>query len=180
MPTAIICFVVPLAILGASGLMAIDSSVALDTANNSVPETLPRVAVIVVLPDKAGVNNPLLPAVLLIVAMAVELELHVTVFVKFCVVLLEYVPVAVNCCVTPSGVAAIPPLVIAIDTNVALLTVNVVLPDTLPNVAVIKLVPVATGVTRPLLPAALLIVAVAVVPEVHVTKLVITCVELSE
>ena len=85
----------------------------------------------------------------------------------------EYVPVAVNCLVAPSGVFA-PFGVTAIDINVAADTVNVVLPETPPYVAVITLVPAATDVISPLLPAALLIVAVAVVPLVQVTKLVIT------
>ena len=90
-------------------------------------------------------------------------------------------PVAVNCCVTPSGVFTIPPLVTPIDTKVADVTVKVVLFEvTEPNVALILLVPVATALISPLLPEALLIVAVDVVPEFHVTKLVRTCVLLSE
>ena len=179
-PTATICCVVPLAILGVDGVIAIELNVALLTVKFSVPDILPSVAVILKLPEATGVNNPLLPTVLLIVAIADTLEPHVTFVVKFWVLPSEYVPVAVNCCVMPSGVIVTPPLVTAIDNKVALLTLNVVLPDTPFKVAVIILVPAVIGVTRPLLPTALLIVAVAVVPELHVTKLVITCVLLSE
>ena len=83
-------------------------------------------------------------------------------------------PVAVNCCITPSGVVIEPPLVTAMDTNVALFIVNVVLADvTEPKLALILLVPVAIGIINPLEPDALLIVAMGVVPELHVTKLVI-------
>ena len=83
-----------------------------------------------------------------------------------------------NCWVTPSGVVITPPLVTAIDSNVADDTVNVVAGADIPlNTAPILVVPVATEVTNPLLPNALLMVAVDVVVELHVTKLVIFWVE---
>jgi hypothetical protein len=47
------------------------------------------------------------------------------------------------------------------------------------SVAVIVVVPVATLVARPLLPPALLTVAVVSVPELHVTAAVRFCVEAS-
>ena len=68
-----------------------------ETVSDVVPETLPDVAAIVVEPAAADVANPLLPAALLMVATPVEEELQVTEFVRFCVVLSEYLPVAVNC-----------------------------------------------------------------------------------
>jgi len=62
------------------------------------PETAPEVAVMVILPKATLVAKP--PA--LIVAAAVLLELHVTEFVMFTVVLSAKVPVAVNCKAVPA------------------------------------------------------------------------------
>ncbi len=70
--------------------------------------------------------------------------------------------------------------VIAIDTSVAGVTVRVVDPDMLPDVAVIVVDPVATEEANPLEPAALLIVATARADELQVTAVVRSCVVLSE
>ena len=64
--------------------------------------------------------------------------------------------------------------------SVAAATVSVVLLETDPNVAVIEAEPTATGVASPLEPAALLIVAIAVLEELQVTDAVRSWVELSE
>ncbi len=72
------------------------------------------------------------------------------------------------------------PGVTAMDTKVAAVTVRVVEPDTLPDVAVIVVVPAAIDVARPLEPTALLIVATPVLEEPHVTAVVRFCVEPSE
>jgi len=71
--------------------------------------------------------------------------------------------------------------VTAIDTSTTGVTVNVVEPlmPVPASVAVIVVVPVATLVARPSLPPALLTVAVAGVPELHVTAVVRFCVVLS-
>jgi hypothetical protein len=66
------------------------------------------------------------------------------------------------------------------DTSVAGVTVRVVEPDILPDVAVIVVEPVATGVANPLKPAALLMVATAAADELQVTAVVRFCVVLSE
>ena len=68
--------------------------------------------------------------------------------------------------------------VTAMDVSTAGVTVNVCASDTMPvvgSVAVMCVVPCATGVARPCDKAALLMVAVAVVPEAHVTAVVMTC-----
>jgi hypothetical protein len=68
--------------------------------------------------------------------------------------------------------------VIASETSSAALTVKLVLADT-PDpewVAVMVVLPVATVVARPLVPAALLIVAMLVADEDHVTDPVMSCV----
>lgn len=56
-------------------------------------------------------------------------------------------------------------------------TVRVIVPETLPDVAVIVVEPVATGVANPLEPAALLMAATAGVEELHVTARVRFCVD---
>jgi hypothetical protein len=59
-------------------------------------------------------------------------------------------------------------------------TVTVVNPETLPTVAVIVVVPVATEVASPLEPAALLMVATVAADDVQFADVVRTCVLLSE
>ena len=79
-----------------------------------------------------------------------------------------------NCWVKPfviDGFAG----VTAIDCSAAAVTVNVVEPLTAPEVALIVLVPAATPVASP----ALVMVALAGVPEAHVTEEVRFCVLLS-
>jgi len=85
---------------------------------------------------------------LLIVATPVVSELHCTVPVMFCVLPSVYVPVAVNCCVVPSGIDGIAG-VTAIVTSTAGVTVKVVEPEIAPNVAVTLLLPKATLLTSP-------------------------------
>jgi hypothetical protein len=70
--------------------------------------------------------------------------------------------------------------VTAMDTSVAEVTVSVVDPDMLPDVAVIVVEPAATDEARPLDPAALLMAATPVADEFQVTAVVSTCFELSE
>ena len=70
--------------------------------------------------------------------------------------------------------------VTAIETRTAGVTVSVVLPDTLPDTALIVVEPVPAVAARPFEPAALLMVATAVLDELQVTELVRFWVELSE
>ena len=67
----------------------------------------------------------------------------------------------------------------SIDTSVASLTVNVVLPVTPLLVAAIVVVPTLAIVARPFEPAALLTVATALSEEPQLTWVVRSCVELS-
>ena len=92
---------------------------------------------------------------------------QVTIVVTFWVELSSKVPVAVNWTLVPlaiDGVAG----VTAIDVSVAPVTVRVVMPLMAPLVAVMTVVPAATPEASP--PAE--IVAVAAVPEDHVTMVV--------
>ena len=79
-----------------------------------------------------------------------------------------------NCCVLPAATDGFTG-VTAMDTNVAAVTVSVVLPTMPPLVAEIVLVPAFSADARP----ALVIVAVVSVPDAHVTLPVKFCVELS-
>jgi hypothetical protein len=64
-----------------------------ETVSRAEPWMLPTDAWIVVCPGPTAVAN----AELLIVATRLADEVHVAVAVRFCVLLSEYVPVAVNC-----------------------------------------------------------------------------------
>src|SRR6266540_3784335 len=138
--------------LGSVGVTSIVDRVAAVTVSVVLPETPPKVAVIVVIPAATDVARPALS----IVAKAVFEELQVTWVVKSCVVLSLKVPVAVNCRVNPSGRPGLVG-VTAIETRVALVTVSVaqvfvVVQLTLPSVAVIVMgPPAATDVARPAL-----------------------------
>ena len=134
------------------------------------PDMLPEVAVMVVLPFATGVASPFEPAALLMVPTDVTEELHVTDDVRFCVLLSEKVPVAVNCWVVPKATTVYVG-VTAIDTSVGL-TVRVVEPEMLPDVAVIIVVPGDTDDAFPLEPDVLLIVATDTFDELHVTDVV--------
>jgi hypothetical protein len=167
-PVAVNCCVAPLMIDGFAGVTAIDCNVAAVTASKVEPLMDDDVAVMVEVPTPAPVARP----AALIVAVVVVPDDHVTLDVKFCVVPSLNVPVAVNCCVAPlviDGFAG----VTAIDCNVAAVTVSNVDPAIDDDVAVIVEVPTPAPVASP----AALIVAVAVVPELHVTVPVKFCVE---
>jgi len=145
------------------------------------PFTLPRVALIVVEPEPTLVASPFEPAVLLIVATPVADELQVTVVVMFCVLLSEYVPVAVNCSVCPCVIVGLAG-VTAIEVKVGggRLTVSLVDPKTPLSDAWMVVEPPPTLVAKPLEPAVLLMVATVVADELHVTEVVMFCVLLSE
>ena len=140
---------------------------------------LPEVAVIVVEPAATDVALPLEPAALLMAATVVRDELQVTAVVRFCVELSEYVPVAVNCLVVPLTMLELAG-VTAMETSVAEVTISVVEPDILPDVALIVVEPAAAEVANPLEPAALLMAATAAVDEFQVAVVVRSCVVLSE
>jgi hypothetical protein len=72
----------PVGRVGFAGVTPIDTSVAAATVRLVDPDTLPRVAVMVVEPEPAAVANPLEPVVLLIEAMLGAEELHATAAVR--------------------------------------------------------------------------------------------------
>ena len=135
-------------------------------------------------PTVNAVASPLEPAALLMDAITegFGVVVQVTDDVRFCVVASEYIPVAINCCVVPLailGLTGVTPM----DDRVAAVTVNVVLPEISPDVAVIVMgPPTVNAVASPLEPAALLMDATGegfgVV--VQVTDNVRSCVVASE
>ena len=80
-------------------------------------------------------------------------------------------PVAVNCWFVPNAIEEFPG-VTAMETKVAVVTVRVVDPLTVPKAAATVVVPTPAPVARPLLE----IVATACKEELHVTALVKFCV----
>src|SRR5580658_4656407 len=130
--------------------------------------TVPQVAVIVVVPSARPVANP----EVLMVAVAVVEEFHVSVVRVFMLPSL-YVPVAVYCWVPPMPMVAVAGVTAMLVRVGAAVTFRIAVPVIVPELAVIMDVPAATPVASP---PGLLIVAVAGVPELQVTREVITTV----
>jgi hypothetical protein len=162
-----------------AGVTVIDASVAEVTVSVVEPEMVPDAALMVAVPAVRAEADPLEPAALLTVATAALDELQVADAVRSWVELSAYLPVAVNWRLVPLAMLGFAG-VTEMDTSVAGVTVRVVVPDTVPDEAVIVVAPVDADVAKPLEPAALLIVATAVVEEYHATISVRFCVELSE
>jgi hypothetical protein len=145
-PVAVNCWVAPPGTLGLAGVIAIEDRVPEVTVRVVLPETVPEVAVMVVVPAVRAVARPLL----LIPATVVLDELQVTCVVISRVVPSEKVAVAVNCWVIATdmtGLAGVKDM----EDWPSEFTVRVVLPETVPEVAVMVTVPVAMAVARPLL-----------------------------
>lgn len=105
-------------------------------------------------------------------------ELHVATEVRSWVELSEKVPVALNCWVMPlTTVGSLG--VMSRETREAPVTVIEVVPMTLPEEAVIVVVPAESEKADPFEAASLLIVAIEGAEELQVTEAVISCVELS-
>jgi hypothetical protein len=147
-PVAVNCCVVPNAIDGVAGVTANDTSTAAVTVSVVDPLTPPTLAVMFALPTPTPLATPGVgPPVVIVLTPGVS-ELHSTVLVMFCVLPSVYVPVAVKACVVPSemtGTAG----VTAIETSTAGVTVTVVEPLIVPNVAVTLVLPKATLLATP-------------------------------
>lgn len=170
-PVAVNCCIVPRGIVAVGGVSAIDTSVAAVTVSIVVPLTAPEVAVMLAVPIPTLSASPLL----LIVAVDSVSDDHVAVLVKFCVLPSEYVPVAVNCCAVPDAMDGVVG-VTAIDSSVAVVTVNVVDPLIMPEVAVMFAVPWPTPLANPCVGETSLIVATDGVSELHCAVSVMFCV----
>ena len=84
-----------------------------------------------------------------------------------------------NCCFVPMAMLGLVG-VTAIDTNTAAVTVRVVAPETPSMAAVMVVLPTPAEVTRPSLPAVPDTVAAEAFVEVQVTRVVRSCLVLSE
>jgi hypothetical protein len=135
-PVAVNCCAFPAATDAVAGVTAIDFSTAAVTVNEAVPLIVPDAAVMVTLPGITLVDSP----VVLTVAIDVDEEVQVAVALKFCVVPLVKVPVAVNCCVLPAATDAVPG-VTAMDFKTAAVTVSAVEPLIVPDLAVMVPLP---------------------------------------
>ena len=145
-PVAVNCCVPPTDRLGLAGITVMEDRATALTVRVVLPEIVPEVAVMVAVPAATDVARPLL----LTVAIEVLDEPQVTDAVISWVVPSEYVPVAVNCWVTPLGMVGSAG-VTAMEDRFAEVTVRVVLPEIVPEVAVMVAVPAAMAVARPLL-----------------------------
>jgi hypothetical protein len=137
----------------------------------SNPRCCPDVAVIVAVPAETPVAIP----VVAIVATEVLFEIQFTVVLISRVVLSENVPVAIKVFVDPINIEAVVG-VIAIETKVLVVTIIVVVIETLPDVAVMVAVPAETPVTMPVVA----IVAMPLLFEDQLTVLLISRLEPSE
>src|SRR5258708_9389037 len=112
-------FAYPATTDGFAGVSSIDVSVAAVTVSVVDPVTLPLAALIVVVPAFNADADPVVP----IVAVAVLVDAHVVLFVRFCVVPSLYVPVAVNCCFPPAttdGFAGVSAIDVSVATSIVL------------------------------------------------------------
>jgi len=158
-PVALNCWLVPMAMLGAAGVTAMEVSVA--EVSVVEPVTSPKAAVMVVEPAATAVARP--EAVM--VAAPVFDELQVTNVVRSWVALFDSVPLALNCWLVPMAMLGEAGVTVMDDSAA---TVRVVELDTPPEVAVMVEEPGAMAVANP----AALMVATPVVDELQVTDAV--------
>jgi hypothetical protein len=156
-PIAMYCCVSPLATDCVAGLTAIETRAAAVAVSVAVPE-MPdtgSVAVTTLAPRLTDVARP--AGIVGAFATLIEPleEAHVALFVRTCVDLSLYVPVAVSCRNVPKGRLAVLG-VIATDTRIAEVTVTLVAPaiPVVGSVAVTKVVPGDSAVPRPYEPLA--------------------------
>jgi len=157
----------------------IETSVAGVTVSVVLPEIVPDIALMTVEPASIAVASPLEPSALLAAATLLSDELQTTIAVMSWLVLSEKIPVAVNCLVVLSAMLGFVGAT-WIETSVAGVTVSVVLPEIVPEAAVIVVEPAATAAASPLEPAVLLTVATVVNEELQVTIAVMSWIVLSE
>jgi hypothetical protein len=166
-PIAVNCWVWPSGTEGLAGVTLMETKAAAVTVSVVLPEAPPETALIVVEPAPPLLAKP----AMLMVATVVTEELHVTEEVRFCVLPSVYVPVAANCWVLPGGIVALAG-VTTIEVSCGGVTVSVVLPEMLPEMAMMIVEPVPTLLAKP----AVLMVATVVTEEFHVAEEVRFCV----
>ena len=170
-----------MAMVTEDGVTEMLDSVALVTPRVAVPLMLAlvvEVAVMVAAPGPTPVATPLL----LMVAMLLEELDQVT--GTACEVPSEKVPMAVNACVVPPAMLAVPGdtamLVSVAEVTLSATAGDVTVPDEVVTFAVMLVLPTASDVARPPLGEVLEMVAAAVFDETQVAVSVSGCVEPSE
>ena len=182
-PIAVNCCVAPLAILGLTGVIARDESVAAVTSNVVefvMPVAASRAEIVMGPPTVKAVATPLVPAALLILATA-EIGgtvAHVTDAVRSSVERSEYIPVALNCSVVPLAIFRVTG-VTTIDERVAAVTFKVVT-SVFPVATSVAVIVVAPNVNAEANPVTGSMLATAGVEEIQVTDDVFTITVLSE
>lgn len=111
-----------------------------------------------VVPESALVASPIDPGVLPTAATVGDEEAQVTDVVMFAVDPSVYSPVAMNCCEPPIGMDGLCGLT-SMAAKIALVTVRLPDPLTVPKVALMTVLPLPVLVAIPLLPELLLTVA---------------------
>ncbi len=162
--------------LGIAGVISIDCSTDAVTVRVVLPDFPDKVALMEVEPTAPAEAKPLPEPMH---ATAGSDELQTTCVVRSWTVLSVKIPVAVNCWLLPTAMLGLDG-VTPIDTNVADVIVSVVLPEIVPDIAVMTAEPAATEVARPLEPVVLLTVAAADADELQVTEAVRSRFVLSE
>lgn len=144
------------------------------------PETVPDVAVIVVVPTLFAVANPCEPGAVKMIATEASDEVQVTVVVRSCAELSENTPSALNCATVPMLMIGLGGVTI-MDVSSAAVTVRVTAFDVTPlKLALTDVVPTDRAVARPFVPAALPTVATCVLFDVQVADAVMSFLEPSE
>src|ERR1700730_18236764 len=114
------------------------------TVRLPIPAKDPAVALIVAVPTARATAAPLA----LTLAIAGPDEVHVAAFVRFCKLPSLYVPVAVNCCLSPAAIEALAG-VTATEARTGEVTVNMAVPCTVPEAAVIVVLPTIKPLAKP-------------------------------
>lgn len=169
----------PLITVGLAGVTSMEASLAAVTVRIVEPVSEPDAAETEVSPTARLEARPFDPSALLMAATELVPVLQMTSVVIVRVEPSVYVPVAVNCCAVPRAMLGFTGE-IPMETSAAPVTVSVVFPETLPDVAVIVVDPTAPEAARPFDPSVLLTVAIPVSEELHVTASVISRVVWSE
>lgn len=163
MPVAENWWVAPTGMVGFAGVTAMDVTIAVVSMVD--PEMPVKVALMVVWPAVAA---EVIPAALM-VATEVSDESQATRLVRSWVALFDRIPVALNCRVVPTMLVRLAGVTV-METSAA--DVKVVVPDTVPEVAVMVIEPAAIAAAAPFEPSALLIEATAGFDELHTTDVV--------
>lgn len=143
-PSAVYCCAVPFGSDAPAGVTAIETNVADVTVSFVEALTLPAAALIVVLPAAMVVANP----AALTVATAMVDDDHVTELVTSCMLPSLKVPEAENCCICPAAIEGFVGET-TIDSSAAGLTVALVEPVMLAELAITFALPTANACARP-------------------------------